>query len=551
MKRLPEALKRQTNNYAYIVSNVASTLHDVAGPRDGLAFLVERIEQEPRWLRYQGQDGWSQHSHYLAYWRTEVKDLGEREPRLLKIVTDEIRRDLHSRQARNRNMYVKHNSYFWAEREDAFALVAEEVLEKNMNSSATIAYIAEYMFSGLGRQNRAIEILAEAHRREVLDENVQAQLINYLHHTQRFAESIAILEPLVERRPENMTFRVQLMHAYFRAQQQEKLLALLSETDKFFHEKKLWSEGNIEALAKSTLENQLFEQSVAYYKEVIGLRERTAPHRGVGDGTLSAYYMGLAQAHSGLKQTPEAVEAAGAAIVAWGPRHQQDRAHALATLRSVLEQSPDLDAFVKKLDAQVAETGLENPIVRKAVGSVYLARSNFSGAIAQLKRAVEVQPNDAETHQLLVSALDQSGDKEGAIEQLFASIELSRRELSLYKNLAERYQAAGNQKQAERAYLTIVEMLPGEFESHTMLAEVRQQQSRWSDAADHWQRVAEIRKLEPTGLLKLAAAQLQLKQWDKAQETLRTLEKRDWPARFNDVHNQIQQLQRDLHTKRS
>ena len=161
-KRIPEALKRQTNNYQYVISTVASTLHDVASARDGLAFLIERIEKEPRWLRYQNQDGWSQHSQSLAVWRQEVKDLGELDSRLLKIVTDEIRRDLQSRQSRNRNMYVKHSGYFWAEKEDAFALVAEEVLEKNMKSSATIGYIAEYHWSGLRRQNRAIEILVAA-----------------------------------------------------------------------------------------------------------------------------------------------------------------------------------------------------------------------------------------------------------------------------------------------------------------------------------------------------------------------------------------------------
>ena len=45
-KRLPQVLKRQTNNYQNVVSNVAYTVHDVAGPRDGLAFLIERIENE-------------------------------------------------------------------------------------------------------------------------------------------------------------------------------------------------------------------------------------------------------------------------------------------------------------------------------------------------------------------------------------------------------------------------------------------------------------------------------------------------------------------------
>ena len=95
-----------------------------------------------------------------------MKEPGDLEPRLLKIVTDELRRDLQSRQSRNRNIYFKQTQYYWAEKEEAFALVAEEVLEKNMKSSATIAYIAEYFWSGLSRRNRAIEILLARARAE-------------------------------------------------------------------------------------------------------------------------------------------------------------------------------------------------------------------------------------------------------------------------------------------------------------------------------------------------------------------------------------------------
>ena len=136
-EQLPEVLKRQTNNYQSIVQTVAGTLHDVASPRDGLAFLVERIENEPSWLRYQHQDGWSQHAWQLGEWRREVgSGLGDLEPRLLKVVLNELRRDLDSMQSRNRNLYQKHSGHYWAEKEQEFARVAEEVLERHMKSSA-------------------------------------------------------------------------------------------------------------------------------------------------------------------------------------------------------------------------------------------------------------------------------------------------------------------------------------------------------------------------------------------------------------------------------
>ncbi len=182
----------------------------------------------------------------------------------------------------------------------------------------------------------------------------------------------------------------------------------------------------------------------------------------------------------------------------------------------MLRQAPDLDAYVQQLDRQAAESGLHNPLVRKAIGEVYLEKQQHGKAVEQLKLALELQPNDSQTHDLILDALDGAGDAEGAIEQLFAAVQLRRRELKLYQSLGERLAKLDRPQQAERAYTSIVEMQPLESESHTLLAEIRQQQDRWPEAIEHWQRVAEIRALEPTGLLKLVEAQLHERNWDDA-----------------------------------
>ena len=75
-------------------------------------------------------------------------------------------------------MYVKHwNNYFWGEKEADFARTAEEVWAQEKQSGAACQYIAEYLFSGLDHYPRAIEILLDAHRREVLDEGGQSRLV--------------------------------------------------------------------------------------------------------------------------------------------------------------------------------------------------------------------------------------------------------------------------------------------------------------------------------------------------------------------------------------
>src|SRR5262249_54845166 len=155
-------------------------------------------------------------------------------------------------------------------------------------------------------------------------------------------------------------------------------------------------------------------------KELIPLHERTQPNRGVGNGTLAGYYADLANAYAGLKRTPEAVDAAAGAIVAWGPRHQH-RASALEPLRLLLPRWPDLAAFVAHVDKQKQDSA----VLRKAIGQAYLGKEEHAKAIQQLRLAAELQPNDAETYQLLITCFDQAGDKQGVIQQLLQAVQLS------------------------------------------------------------------------------------------------------------------------------
>jgi tetratricopeptide (TPR) repeat protein len=279
------------------------------------------------------------------------------------------------------------------------------------------------------------------------------------------------------------------------------------------------------------------------------VHQRTQPGRGIGNGTLSSYYSSQSQAYAALKMTAEAVDAACGAIVSWGPRHEQ-RQYALQNLERVLRNAAGLEAYVKNLDRQAAESGLHNPIVRKALGKVYVEKNDLVRAVEQLQLACQLQPNDTETHEKLVECYDRMDDEQGAIRQLLQTIQLSRREIQLYKDLAQRYEKLGQDEQAERAHTSIVEALPNESEGHTMLAEIRQQQDRWDEAIVHWEEVARIRELEPTGLLKLAEAQVHVGHWKAADDTVRRLRQRTWPQRFRDVESRTRELERRIEAGR-
>ncbi len=544
-KRLPPILKEQTTNYDTIVHEAADALRTVIGPRDGIAFLLDRVEDEPGWLRYTNRDAWNQYSGSLGDWRLEVKQLGDLEPRLLKFVLVELRRDLRSREPSYRNMFDRRRNYYWQEKAADFAKAAEEILAERKQSGASVEYIAEYLFWGLPQEKRAIEILFAAHEQKLLAVSGQWQLVDYLHRESRFAESIPLLLPLVETRPDNIAYSTKLMHAYYRTGKQAELLALLKKTDAYFHGKDRWNENPLAALAESCLENHLYSQSVAYFEELIPLHQRSAPRRGIGNGTLSNYYAHAAQAYSGLGKTKEAVDMASGAVVSWGPNHDQ-RKYALEALVNVLADAPNLAAYIVGLDKEK----LQSAVVRKAIGQAYIKKNEHARAIPQLQIAAELQPNDAEIYTALVACYDKIGDKEGAVRQLLQAVELSRRDIKLYEQLGQRFAVANQPVEAERAYTSIVEMLPNESESHAALAEVREKENRWSEAISHWERVAQIRSLEPTGLLKLAAAQIHERAWDSAANSLHKLRTQNWPQRFTDVQQQTRALEKKLEEQR-
>jgi predicted Zn-dependent protease len=541
--RLPGVLMRQTSNYQNIVTHVSQTIHNLIGPRDGVAFLLDRIDQEPAWFRLTGQDGWGPYGWQIAHWRSEAKDIRDLEKRLLPLALDELRRDLESRQARNRVLYHQGSGYFWPEKGDDFAKLAEDVLAKRPQSGPTAEYVAEYLYHGLGRAGRAIEVLAAAHKKKLLEQAGQVQLVHFLQWQNRFGDSIPLLEPLVERVPENLNYRVLLMSAYSHTGRGADLLALLKRTDAFFHQKDRWTENAMAELAAACLDDRLYAQAAAYFNEVIPLHQGTHPRRGVGNGTLSNYYAQLARAYAGQGKTVEAVDAAGGAVVSWGPTHQ-NRAQALEALRQVLREAPDLDGYVAARDRETASTGLDSAVVRKSMGQVYMEKNAYAKAVNQLLLAVNLQPNDAEIHRLLIDCHDKLKDKEGTILALLEAVQASRRDLGLYRELGRRL--ADQPKEAERAFTSIVEVQPSESESHALLAEVRQEQGRWPEAIAQWEHVARIRELEPTGLLKLAAAQVHERQWDPAAQTLGKLKAKTWPARFGDVPGEVRKLEEQI-----
>lgn len=544
-EQLPQILERQTNNYRTIVDRTAHRLKDLIDTRTGLAFYISRIENYPVRLMRSWENPWQQFGYRVAQWRRDVgNNIGDLEPRLLKLVLDELRRDLRTRNQRNRYLYHTDYGYFWSEKRDDFARVVEEVYADLKHSRRYVEYIGLYLYHGLDHYSRAIEILLVAHSQGILEQSGQATVCQWLHEQKRYGESIPILEPMVALYPDTMDYRCRLITAYHHTQRFEQRDELLAAVNEHFRQGGRWIEHNVAQLANCTRLIRLYTQSVDLYGEVIPLHQRTAPNQGIGNETLSRYYRYLADAHSGLGQTKEAVDAAASAIVAWGPRYEL-RQSAILNLRNILRNADDLDEYVAYLDEQLEKTGKTSPIVRQLIGRVYVDKSQHQKAITQLKLALELQPGDIETHKQLTRAYDSARDAEGAVTSVLARLNVDRHNLELYRDLANRL--ASDVKLAERAATTIVEAAPNEAEHHAALATHRESQKRWSDAVAHWKHAARLRALEPTNLVKLAEAQIKGGMADDATRTLNKLSTRNWPSRFeNQLRQDKERLRRML-----
>lgn len=543
-EQLPRLLQRQVNNYYNTIDYVSDRVNHILGPRDALKFLIERYEQYP--ARFDGtyESAWNRLAYRLGRFHQALDEkAGDLEPRLLKIVTDELRRTLLIQNAENRYFYHKNRTNFWRAKVDDFAGVAEEVVAEHPQDPRLITYTAEYLFYGIDRHDRAIEIMQKAYDKDLLSYYQVVSLCDLLHARNRHAESVAMLQDIVEQHPNEISFRTRLLTAYHRSGRKDQLKELLAATDKHFRQRGRWNLSAISALASNCYSNELYREAVDYYGELIPLYRRSARNGGIGDHTLSNYYATLARALTRLNRTEEAVNAASAGVIVWGHRDHQ-RKNSLNTLKFVLSEAQDLDAYVARRDKQVAATNQDSPLIRHYIGIAFVERKQHDKAIAQFRIALQLQPTNLEVHQQLIAAFDAANRRSEAIEQTLAMLDVDRHNLTAFVDLAKRLRE--DEALSERAATTLIEASPNEAENHQALAEWRQQQNRWKDAAQHWQRVAELRSLEPTGLLRLAAAQIKIDDLAGAKRSIETLRNTSWPPRFGNVTNEIRELESRL-----
>jgi hypothetical protein len=550
--RLPKTLNRfRYRQGQNMVSQLANSLQNLLGGLTALEFLVTRGESEPRWLRLCGWDFWSQHGWRFARSRHKAGNLPPAlRTRALALVIDALREDLREGRSRNRSVYDQRNSHFWNSARGDFHTTAQEVLSKHGLEEPVLLRVADYLFRGLNERREAIKALADRHAGGQLSRGGRVTLVVYLRESSRHVEAIPVLEQLITERPDGLQHRLWLVESAYHAGKSALSESALLAALKLLKEGKRWHEHAIAQVARTCVVTHRSQRAAELWQEAINLHTRGRSNRGIADGTLGGYYQALAQAHAQLGNTVAAVDAAAGGVIAWGSNRHQ-RGLALHRLHAVLSAAKDLGAYVKHLDGEVAKSGLENPLLRKTIAKVYQGRREFKRAAEQLELSVEAQPNDAETHRMLITVYDSLGQAQRAADQLLAMARVRGHTPQLYVELGDRYARANQPAMAERAYTTLVEMQPNEAAAQRALAGVREKQGHLDDAAIHWRQVIRVRSDEPGGVIGLAKVLLRLGKRAEAAEQIEKLRRTDWPDRFDDsVRQALRNLQRFVPKKK-
>ena len=219
---LPMLLKRQQQQYRNTATSPVRVIHDELGAKLCLQYVVERMEQYPQRLQMQYDNAWNAFGYELSSRRAEVGK-SELDDRVLKLTTAQLRHYLLTGESNGMQLFYHGYGEFWAEKKAEFAEVAEAVLNEKRSSGRRALKVAEYFRNGLAMFPRAIEILHIAHNNGLLNESEQYTLATWLRESNRYAEMIPILEPLMRHHSDTINYRTDLMAAYFHTQRPEQV----------------------------------------------------------------------------------------------------------------------------------------------------------------------------------------------------------------------------------------------------------------------------------------------------------------------------------------
>lgn len=540
---LPNVLGRLAHDHDDVVRRMANALENVAGPAAALALLVERCRSEPAWSARVARDTWGRFDHMIANLRVKAEPLGdELRTALAALVLDRLERDLTDLGGNRASIWRRDSGQFWAALRDDYIVTTQRVLELQADSAAIVRYVAAYLADGLDDLRAASRALRILEARGTLTLDDRATLAGWLLDLDEFAGAWDQISVLLAERTLVLPDRLAAIRALDGLDRTADARAMALETETMFEAADRFGEAAQAALAEACRRAGIHELAARWFEMAIHTRERVRP-RGV-DPQLAEWYGNWAIALAHLDRFDEAVEAAGAAVVRSGNDRSQ-RAHAQNSLYSVLERIDDLDAWIARHDARVADTGVDAPVIRSALGVVLADHANRpTDALVQFEKALALQPLDAETHDRIVALLDQLDRPAAAADARWRALRAHPSRLDWIEDLARRLTRLDRTEAAQRAWTDLVEHAPHEADGHRRLALHREAQERFEDSVTQWRQVVRTRPDDPENWLALALAQRRAGDDSAARTSLEHVLAEDWHERFGDVKARAAELLR-------
>lgn len=197
------------------------------------------------------------------------------------------------------------------------------------------------------------------------------------------------------------------------------------------------------------------------------------------DGQLAAVYRGAVTASrvlsdvAHLAESPEGRLAASLPFAGRWVREPIVHPRLLTLAARLVEQGmvDETLAFSDQYRSEL-ETDSGYPALLHRLGRELLARGQSSAAIDLFRRAVEVDPDDADGHFNLGFALSKAGQKSEAVAQYEESLRVNPMHVRTINNLAIEYLAQQRVDDAEKLYLEALDVNPKLADVHYNLAKL-------------------------------------------------------------------------------
>jgi tetratricopeptide (TPR) repeat protein len=163
---------------------------------------------------------------------------------------------------------------------------------------------------------------------------------------------------------------------------------------------------------------------------------------------------------------------------------------------------------------------LKNAAASEVRGAEALGKRQWPEAVAYLRQAIELAPDNAFTRLNLGTALFQTGDAAGALEQFQAAVRLSPGLAKAHYGIGIVTEATGRDREAIDAFSAAVKDDPAYVEARLSLADALRRNGRMEESLPHYTEVIRVSPAVTQARFGYAMALVRLKRYQDARDQL-------------------------------